>query len=108
MSLLTTLIGIERQKEIDTLQKKLKRATEILHTNDEIKTLDLALEQIICEFEQKNEVEDNSEEIESVFDLNYGKPKKIYEIEAEFEFVGRGKPLPFDFSDVDFEEENQL
>jgi len=106
MSLLTTLIGIERQKEIDTLQKKLKRATEILHTNDEVKTLDLALEQIISEFEQKNEVEYDSEEIESVFDLNYVKPKKTYEIEAEFEFVGRGKPLPFDFSEVDFDEEN--
>ncbi len=106
MSLLTSLIGIERQKEIDILQKKLKRATEILHTNDEIKTLDLALEQIIYEFEQKNQAEYDSEKIESAFDLNYVKPKKTYEIEAEFEFIGRGKPLPFDFNDIDFEEEN--
>lgn len=106
MSLLTTLIKVQRQKEIHNLQEKLSRATQILHTKNEIETLDFALERVIKEFEEKTENEDLQDEIDSVFDLNYVKPKRTYEIEAEFEFVGRGKPLPFDFSDVDFEEEN--
>lgn len=65
---------------------------------DESEAIDLALEKIVKECEER-------EAVESVFDLNYGNPKRTYEIEAEFEFAGRGKPLPFDFSDIDFEED---
>ncbi len=56
---------------------------------------------IIEEFELKKE----AVEINNVFDLNYVKAKRTYEIEAEFKFVGRGKPLPFDFSEVNFDDE---
>ena len=44
-------------------------------------------------------------EVDDVFDLDYVNPKRTYEIEAEFEFVGRGTPLPFDFSDINFDDE---
>ncbi len=107
MSLLTTLIHIQHQKEILNLQEKLHKATKLLKAKDEFEAIDIALEKVIEEFELKNEAE-KSREIDSVFDLNYGKPKRVYEIEAEFEFVGRGRPLPFDFSDVDFEDEVKI
>ena len=102
MSLLTTLIEVQRQKEIHNLQEKLSRATRILQTKNEIETLDFALERVIKEFGNI----DLQDDIASVFDLNYVKPKRVYEIEAEFEFIGRGKPLPFDFSDVNWGDED--
>ncbi|MGI9054185.1 MAG: hypothetical protein ACR2F2_00130 [Pyrinomonadaceae bacterium] len=101
MSLLTTLIGAKHQKELIALQEKLHKATKLLQAKNEIEALDTALEKIIEEFEMKEE----SDEINDVFDLEYVKPKRTYEIEAEFEFAGRGKPLPFDFSDVNFDDE---
>lgn len=101
MSLLTTLIGVKHREELVALQEKLRKATKLLQAKNEIETLDTALEKIIEEFESKGE----SDEIDDVFDLDYVSPKQTYEIEAEFEFAGRGKPLPFDFSDVNFDDE---
>lgn len=101
MSLLTTLIGIKHEKELAALQEKLRKATKLLQTKNEIETLDTALGKVIEEFELK----EKSNEIDDVFDLDYVNPKRTYEIEAEFEFTGRGKPLPYDFSDVNFDEE---
>ena len=101
MSLLTTLIGLKNQEELVALQEKLHKATKLLQAKSELETLDTALGKIIEEFELKNV----SNEVDDVFDLEYVSPKRTYEIEAEFEFVGRGKPLPFDFSDINFDDE---
>lgn len=88
-----------------TNQSKLEKAKNLLGAKTESETIEIALEKIIKEFEIEKESLENEESIE-VFDLNYVAPKRIYEIEAEFEFVGRGTPLPFDFSDVAFENED--
>lgn len=85
---------------------KLRKAKDLLGVKTESETIEIALEKIVEEFETKREGQENEKAIE-VFDLNYAAPKKVYEIEAEFEFVGRGKPLPFDFSDVIFENDNE-
>ena len=100
---MSVVVTEENQTKVVLNQARLDKVKNLLGAKSESETLELALNRIIEEFELKNEAEE-SQEIDSVFDLNYGKPKRIYEIEAEFEFVGRGRPLPFDFSDVDFED----
>ena len=106
MSLITTLIGIQRQKEIHNLQEKLSKATRILHTKNEIETLDLALEKIIEEFEQKKETEDTQEKIDiDVHTLNRIPPKKGFTVKANFKVAGRRKPMKYDFTDFVEDEE---
>lgn len=101
---MSVVVTEENQTKVVLNQARLDKVKNLLGAKTESEAIDIALEKIIEEFELKKEAEE-SQEIDSVFDLNYGKPKRIYEIEAEFEFIGRGKPLPFDFSDVDFEDE---
>ena len=111
----------------------LKKAKSLLNAKTESEAIEIALEIVIRDFEERQKhselpenffedlfaektkladgesihaITNERETIESVFDLNYVKPKRSYEIQAEFEFIGRGKPLPFDFSEIDFEEEN--
>lgn len=52
-----------------------------------------------------NEDEEGEDYIDiDVHKLNRIPPKRTYEIEAEFEFVGRGKPMKYDLSDYNFDE----
>ena len=87
---MSVVVTEKNQPKVVLNQARLDTAKEILGAKTESETIELALDKIIEEFELKNQAEE-SQEIDSVFDLNYGKPKRIYEIEAEFEFVGRGK-----------------
>ncbi len=100
MSLLTSLIGIKQQEEILSLQKKLHKVKKLLHAKNEFETLEVALEKIIQEFEFKNSNEESEEDFDTdVSTLNRITPKKSFKLKANFNFVGRRKPMKYDFSD---------
>lgn len=113
-------------------EANLNKARNLLGAKNESETVELALEKVIEEFESKQPVKDlpedffeelfaedtnlgDGESIQAVIEereetdidvhtLNRIPPKRTYEIEAEFEFVGRGKPMKYDLSDYNFDE----
>ena len=83
-------------------EAKLRQVRNLLGAKTEDETVELALDRIIEEFNLREESE---EEIDiDVHTLNRIPPKRTYEIEAEFEIVGRGMPMKYDLSDYDFSE----
>lgn len=92
-----------------TNQANLKKAKSLLGAESDSETLELALERVIEEFEAKNA---NDEAEEEDFDIDVHKlnripPKKIIKVRANFRIGGRGKPMRYDLSDYNFDEENQ-
>jgi len=85
----------------------LKKAQNLLGAKTESETLELALEKVIEEFEAKNEPSEADEEFETdAHRMNHIAPKKTIRVKANFKIGGRRKPMKYDFSD--FEENNNL
>ena len=88
-----------------TNEANLKKVKDFLGAKDENEAIDIAIERIVREFEQKEEVEDSPEDIDiDVHTLNRIPPKKTFTVKANFRFKGRGKPMKYDLSDYNFDE----
>ena len=102
---MSVVVTEENQQKVVLNQARLDKAKNLLGAKTESETLELALDKIIEEFELKSATKETEEEIDiDVHTLNRIPPKRTYEIEAEFEFVGRGMPMKYDLSDSDFSE----
>jgi hypothetical protein len=116
-------------------ETNLRKTKQFLGAKDESEAVELALEKIVKEFEQNQPVRDlpevffddlfaeetnlsNGESVQAVIkereeeseiDVSALKripPKKGFKVTANFKIGGRRKPMKYDFSD--FEEENNL
>ena len=102
---MSVVVTEENQQKVVLNQARLDKVKNLLGAKTESETLELALDKIIEEFELKSTTKETEEEIDiDVHTLNRIPPKRTYEIEAEFEFVGRGKPLKYDLDDYDFDD----
>jgi len=102
---MSVVVTEENQPKVVLNQARLDKVKNLLGAKTESETLELALEKIIKEFGLKEANEETEEALDiDVHTLNRIPPKRTYEIEAEFVFVGRGKPMKYDLSDYNFDE----
>lgn len=102
---MSVVIIENNQEQIVLNQHTLDRAKNALGVETEHAAVELALEKVIEEFELKKADEEAEEEIDiDVHQLNRIPTKKSFRVKANFKFVGRRKPMKYDFSD--FNEEN--
>ena len=94
---MSTVVTISNETNL----RKIKR---FLGAKDENEAVELALEKIVNEFEQKEETDEEEIIDIDVHSLNRIPPKRTYKINAKVRFGGRGEPLKYDLSDYNFDE----
>lgn len=86
----------------------LKKAKDLLGAKTDNETLELALARVIDELEPKEKVREPEDDLEvDVHTLNRIPPKKSFKVKAKVRLGGRGKPLKYDLSDYNFEENDE-
>ncbi len=89
-------------------EAKLNKARNLLGAKTESETVELALEKVIEDFELNGDSKEEDGDLDiDVHTLNRIPPKQTYRAMAKVRFGGRGKPLKYDLSDYNFEEEDK-
>lgn len=85
----------------------LKKIKDFFGAKDENEAIDLAIEKIVREFENGTEKTDKEEEDFDIdiHQLNRISPKKNFKVKANFKLGGRRKPMKYDFTDFQAEDE---
>lgn len=85
-------------------EANLRKIKQFLGARDENEAVELALEKIVGEFEQKEEIAEKEVIDIDVHSLNRILPKRTCQVKAKVRFGGRGEPLKYDLSDYTFDE----
>lgn len=102
---MSVVVTEKNQTKVVLNQARLDKVKNLLGAKSESETLEILLDKAIDEFEPNGNSKEETEDLDiDVHTLNRIPPKRTYEIEAEFEFVGRGQPMKYDLSDYNFDE----
>ncbi len=98
--MMSVVVTEENQTKVVLNQARLDKVKNLLGAKTESETLEILLDKAIDEFEPNGNSKEETEYLEiDVHTLNRIPPKRTYHVKANFEFVGRRKPMKYDFSD---------